>query len=44
VLTGVQPEMARTLIEIGVDLTGVMVRSTFQSGIDYALRRRRARG
>jgi rsbT co-antagonist protein RsbR len=45
VLTGVQPEMARTLIELGVELTGVAVRSTFQSGIEYALRGRRpARG
>jgi PAS domain S-box-containing protein len=42
VLTGVQPAMAQALVELGVELSGVLVRSTFQSGIDFVLRSRRA--
>ncbi|EYF00819.1 PAS domain-containing protein [Chondromyces apiculatus] len=37
VLTGVRPEMARTLVEIGADLHGIVVHSTLQSAIQYAL-------
>jgi PAS domain S-box-containing protein len=39
VLTGIQPEMARTLVELGTDLRGLVTRSTLQSGVEYALRR-----
>ena len=38
VLTGIRPEMARTLVELGTDLRGLVVRSTLQSGVEHALR------
>jgi PAS domain S-box-containing protein len=37
VLTGIRPEIARTLIELEVDLSGIVTRGTLQSGIAYAL-------
>jgi rsbT co-antagonist protein RsbR len=40
VLTGIRPEVAQTLVGLGVDLHGVATQSTLQSGIAYALRRR----
>ncbi len=40
VLTGVGPAVARTLIELGADLSGVATQGSFQSGIAYALARR----
>ncbi|NJL34841.1 MAG: PAS domain S-box protein [Chloroflexaceae bacterium] len=36
-LTGVQPQMAQTLVQLGVDLNGIITRSTLQAGIAYAL-------
>lgn len=39
VLTGIRPEMARTLVELGTDLRGLVTRSTLQSGVEHALRR-----
>ncbi|MFO0576934.1 MAG: GAF domain-containing protein [Polyangia bacterium] len=39
VLTGIRPEVAQTLIGLGVRLDGITTRSTLQSGIQYALRR-----
>lgn len=39
VVTGVRPEVARTLIEIGTDLDGIVMRGNLQSGIAFALRR-----
>lgn len=39
VLTGIQPTTARTLVELGADLGGILVRSTLESGISYALAR-----
>ncbi len=39
VLTGIRPEMARTLVELDTDLRGLVVRGTLQSGVEYALRR-----
>jgi anti-anti-sigma regulatory factor len=39
VLTGIQPTTARTLVEMGADLGGILVRSTLESGIAYALAR-----
>ncbi|EYF07789.1 PAS domain-containing protein [Chondromyces apiculatus] len=37
VVTGIQPAIARTLIELGVDLGGITTRGTLQSGIAHAL-------
>jgi rsbT co-antagonist protein RsbR len=39
VLTGIRPEVAQTLIGLGVRLDGITTRSTLQSGIQHALRR-----
>jgi rsbT co-antagonist protein RsbR len=36
VLTGIRPEVAQTMVAIGVDLQGVVTRSTLQAGIAYA--------
>ena len=45
ILTGISPEVARALVEIGADLSGVATRGTLEAGVAYALgRRRRARG
>lgn len=40
-LTGIRPEIARTLVELGTDLRGLVTRSTLQSGVEHALRRNR---
>ncbi|AUX38737.1 anti-anti-sigma factor [Sorangium cellulosum] len=37
-LTGVRPEVAQTLVTLGVDLSGITPLSTLQSGIAHALR------
>jgi rsbT co-antagonist protein RsbR len=37
VLTGIRPEVAQTLVGLGVELQGLVTRSTLQSGIAYAL-------
>jgi PAS domain S-box-containing protein len=37
VLTGITPEVAQTLVQLGIDLSAVTTRSTLQSGIAYAL-------
>ena len=37
VLTGIGPTVARTLIGIGVDLTGIVTRGTLKEGIAHAL-------
>jgi anti-anti-sigma regulatory factor len=39
VLTGIRPEVAHTMVELGVDLTGLVTKSTLRSGIAYALER-----
>jgi PAS domain S-box-containing protein len=39
VLTGIRPEVAQTLVGLGVDLSGIVTRSTLQSGIAFALSR-----
>lgn len=41
VLTGIQPQIAQTLVHMGADLSGVVTRSTLQSGIAYAMGERR---
>ena len=42
VLTGLGPDVARTLVELGVDLSGIQTSGSFQAGIAYALARLRA--
>lgn len=37
VLTGIQPRIAHTLVELGVDLSGIITQGTLQAGIAYAL-------
>jgi rsbT co-antagonist protein RsbR len=37
VLTGIRPEVARTLVGLGVDLADIVTRSTLQAGIAYAM-------
>ena len=37
VLTGIRPEIAQTLVGLGLDLSGVTTRATLQSGIAFAL-------
>jgi anti-anti-sigma regulatory factor/FixJ family two-component response regulator len=43
VLTGIQPQIARELIELGVDLGGIATESTLEDGIASALRRKGGR-
>ena len=37
VLVGIGPDVAQTIVELGVDLSGVITRSDLQGGIEYAL-------
>lgn len=37
VLTGIHPQVAQTLVEMGAELRGVVTRSTLQAGIAYVL-------
>jgi rsbT co-antagonist protein RsbR len=39
VLTGIRPEVAQTLVGLGADLSGIVTRSSLQSGIAYATAR-----
>jgi rsbT co-antagonist protein RsbR len=43
VLTGIRPEVARTLVGLGADLQDIVTRGTLQSGITYAMERREER-
>jgi len=43
VLTGIQPAIARSLIDLGADLGDIQTRSTLQSGIAHALAGRERR-
>lgn len=36
-LTGIQPSIAQTLVQLGVDLRGIITRGSLQAGIAYAL-------
>lgn len=38
IVTGIRPEIAQTLVGIGVDLRGIGTRGSLQTGIAYALR------
>jgi len=44
VLTGIRPEVAQTLVGLGIDLSSVVTRSTLQSGIAYATSAHQAAG
>ncbi len=39
VLTGIGPEVAQSLVQLGADLRAIVVRSDLQAGIAYAMRR-----
>lgn len=41
VITGIRPEIAQTLVGLGVELGDIITRSTLQMGIAYALNRKR---
>ncbi|WP_437604894.1 PAS domain-containing protein [Sorangium sp. So ce834] len=38
IVTGIQPKIAETLVELGADLSGLVTRSTLESGIAHALK------
>lgn len=38
-LTGIQPQIAQTLVQLGADLSGIITRGSLQSGIAVALRK-----
>jgi rsbT co-antagonist protein RsbR len=44
VLTGIRPEIAQTLVGLGLDLRGITTRSSLQDGIAHALGRERWAG
>jgi rsbT co-antagonist protein RsbR len=39
VLVGIRPEVAQTLVSLGVNLAGITTRADLQSGVAYAMRR-----
>jgi anti-anti-sigma regulatory factor/HAMP domain-containing protein len=41
ILVGIHPEVAQTLVGLGLDLKGLTTRADLQSGVDYAIRQRR---
>ncbi|HNP69847.1 MAG TPA: STAS domain-containing protein [Kouleothrix sp.] len=40
VLVGIGPEIAQTIVQLGVELRNIITRSNLQAGIEYALRQR----
>lgn len=40
VITGIRPEIAQTLVSLGIDLRGLTTRGSLQSGVAYALENR----
>jgi rsbT co-antagonist protein RsbR len=38
VLTGIRPEIAQTMVELGIDVTDIVTRSELQGGMEYALK------
>lgn len=40
ILTGIGPTIAQTLVSLGIDLTGIITRSSLQDGVAYALRQK----
>ncbi|MGC8798629.1 MAG: PAS domain S-box protein [Chloroflexus sp.] len=43
VLSGINPEIAQTLVQLGIDLAGIVTKATLQDGIAYALSRQQSR-
>jgi rsbT co-antagonist protein RsbR len=43
-ITGVRPEVAQTIVTLGIDLRGIITRSDLQSGIAFAMQRGRGAG
>jgi rsbT co-antagonist protein RsbR len=41
ILTGIQPQIAQTLVQLGVDLGNITTRGSLQAGITAALQHRR---
>jgi rsbT co-antagonist protein RsbR len=41
VLTGIRPQVADTLVTLDVNLTGIVIKGSFQDGIRYAMKRGR---
>ncbi|MEN9936853.1 MAG: hypothetical protein RLZZ387_3432 [Chloroflexota bacterium] len=41
VLVGLRPELAQTIVGLGVDLSAIVTRADLQSGVDYAIRARK---
>ncbi len=39
VITGIRPDVASTLVTLGVDLTGIVTRGSLQEGLQYAYAR-----
>ncbi|HNP85114.1 MAG TPA: PAS domain-containing protein [Kouleothrix sp.] len=39
ILVGISPEIAQTLVGLGVDFSNIQTRATLQSGLEFALRR-----
>jgi rsbT co-antagonist protein RsbR len=37
VLTGIRPEVAQTMVGLGIDLTNIVTHSTLQAGIAHAV-------
>lgn len=37
ILTGIQPQIAQTLVHLGADMSGIVTRSTLQNGIAFAM-------
>lgn len=40
IITGIRPEVAQTLVGLGLELSGIITRATLESGIAYALGRK----
>jgi anti-anti-sigma factor len=40
-LVGIAPEVAQTIVQLGVDLSSIVTRSTLQAGLEYAMARLR---
>lgn len=43
VLSGINPEIAQTFVQLGIDLAGMVTKATLQDGIAYALNRQQSR-
>lgn len=39
VLVGISPEVAQTIVQLGMDLSRIVTRSTLQAGLEYATRK-----